>query len=145
MKVMHTILSAAMFGALVTGASFAQTANTATSGTTQTPAATTQDKKADHRAEMREHHEEMMEKLGLTDDQKAQMKALHQDGKKQAEAIKADTTLTPEQKKEKMKTLHQDMMTKRDAILTPEQKKKVDEMKAAHKGKGGRHGHRRHQ
>jgi Spy/CpxP family protein refolding chaperone len=80
----------------------------------------------------------MAEKLGLTDDQKTQIKSIHQDAKTQAKAIKSDSTLTPDQKKAKLKDLHEQTKTKTDAILTPDQKQKMEQARANHKGKHGR-------
>ena len=50
-------------------------------------------------------HGKMKNELNLSKDQKVQMKALHQENKQQMEAIKNDASLTPDQKKEKMKEL----------------------------------------
>lgn len=134
MKAMHTMLGTAVLGTLLTGAAFAQTANSTTSTNTNAPTAT--NKQADRQA----RHEKMAEKLGLTDDQKTQIKSIHQDAKAQAQAIKNDSTLTPEQKKAKMKELREQTKTKTEALLTPEQKEKMQQARANHKGK--RHMHK---
>ena len=131
---MHKMLGAAVLGTLLTGVAFAQTANS-TPSTTDTTKQTTTDKKADRQA----RHEKMAEKLNLTDDQKTQLKSIHQDAMTQAKAIKADTTLSKDQKKAKLKDLHEQTKTKTDAILTPEQQQKMQQMKANHKGKRGMH------
>lgn len=85
----------------------------------------------------------MMEGLNLTADQKAQMKSLHQENKQQRDAIKNDASLTPEQKKEKMKELHMNQENKMNQILTPEQqatwKANKQKMKQNHKMNGKRH------
>ena len=144
MKSIHTILSAAVLGTMLTGAAFAQTAATTPNSGSNTPA-TTDTTKTDRHEKMRAHHDKLVKELGLTEDQQNQMKALNQDAKTQMQAIKNDSTLTREQKKEKIKALHQDQMTKREAILTPEQKQKWEQMKANHKGMRGHRGHHRGQ
>ena len=145
MKAFHKSLSAAVLGTLLAGAAFAQTATTpATSNSGNTQATPTQnDKKEDRKEDRREHHENMAKELGLTADQKAQMKSIHMDAKTQAEAIKADSSLSAEQKKAKLKELHEQTMQKSEAILTPEQKQKFEQERAEHKGKHmGRRHHR---
>jgi Spy/CpxP family protein refolding chaperone len=67
---------------------------------------------------------QMMDDLNLTPDQKKQLKALHEDMRQQRDAIKNDATLTPEQKKDRMKDLHKTQSEKMDAILTPDQQEK---------------------
>lgn len=74
------------------------------------------------------HHykrQTMMQALNLSVDQKAKMKALHEDLQQQRNAIQNDTTLSLDQKKEKMKELHKTQMQKMNLILTPEQQAKL--------------------
>jgi len=60
--------------------------------------------------------------LNLTDAQKAQMKPILMSSRQQAQAIKADTTLTPDARKAKMKDLHKSANVQMMAILTPAQR-----------------------
>jgi len=84
--------------------------------------------------------EEELAKLNLTDDQKAQVKKIHEDMKTQVEAVKSDSTLSADQQHAKLgairKSSHEQVMQ----LLTPEQRKqlKADEMarKAAHQQGG---------
>ena len=66
----------------------------------------------------------MMNDLNLTADQKSQMKEIQQSNKQQRDAIRNDTSLTPEQKKAKMKDLLKSQSDKVNSILTPEQQAK---------------------
>ncbi|MCW3074376.1 MAG: hypothetical protein JWP69_1445 [Flaviaesturariibacter sp.] len=68
--------------------------------------------------------------LNLTADQKAKMKAFHEQQKLQMEAIKNNTALTAEQRKAQMKELHQKQQSQMDAILTAEQKSELATIKA---------------
>lgn len=77
--------------------------------------------------------EKMMNELNLSKDQQAQMKSLHQENKQQREAIKNDASLTPDQKKQKMKELHQSQAGKMNSILTPDQQAKWKQMMAERK------------
>lgn len=74
---------------------------------------------------MQKGHKMMKDQLGLSADQKTQMKALQQEMKQQRDAIINDANLTADQKKEKMKALHQSQMQKMNSILTPEQQAKM--------------------
>ena len=78
----------------------------------------------------RKRGEHIAKELGLTDDQKAQMKALGEEQKAAADAVRADASLTDDLKKQKVKQIRQDFKAKRESLLTPDQKKKADEMRA---------------
>jgi Spy/CpxP family protein refolding chaperone len=69
----------------------------------------------------------MKEKLSLTDDQVKALKPVYDDQKTKIDAVRADTTLTKEQKKEKVKSIMDDTKTKVYATLTPEQKAKAEQ------------------
>ena len=100
----------------------------------------------EHREERRERFKEggkrMAKELGLTEDQQAKMKGLMEEEKAAADAIKADTSLSEEQKKEKKKGLMEEYKGKRQALMTPEQRKKAEEMRSKFKEHGPRHGDR---
>jgi Spy/CpxP family protein refolding chaperone len=71
-----------------------------------------------------------LSKLNLSDEQKAQVKKIHQDMKAQMDTIQNDTTLSAEQKQEKIKQLHKASHEQVKQLLTPEQRQqmKADEM-----------------
>lgn len=76
-----------------------------------------------------------MASLGLSQAQKDQMKSYKEDRKQQSMAIKNDASLTPEQKKAKLKVLKADSFSKMQKVLTPEQKEKVKMYKDQKKDK----------
>jgi periplasmic protein CpxP/Spy len=86
----------------------------------------------------KERGEKFAEKLNLTPEQKADLKSIRENAKQQAQAIKSDSSLTPDQRKAKFKELrkssHEQMMAK----LTPDQQAKFKEMRKEHRGH--RHG-----
>lgn len=88
---------------------------------------------------MKDMGDRMAKELGLTADQQTQMKALMVEEKKSMDAIKADESLTQEQKKEKGRQLRKDFQAKRQALMTPEQQKKAEEMRANRPEGGPRH------
>lgn len=74
--------------------------------------------------------EEMKKNLGLSDEQVTQIAAIRKEQAPAAKAIKDDASLTPEQKKEKMKELRKTGDDKVATVLTPEQKTKWEEQMA---------------
>jgi Spy/CpxP family protein refolding chaperone len=62
-----------------------------------------------------------VESLNLTDDQKAKVKDIFTDAKTKRQAVSNDTSLSDDQKKAKLKELHEGTMAKLNAVLTPDQ------------------------
>src|SRR5215471_11615756 len=84
---------------------------------------------------MHKHGEGMFADLNLTDDQKAQIKKIHEDAKAKADAVKADTTLTDADKTTKVREIRKSAMADSRKVLTAEQlaqlKEKMKEHRAA--------------
>lgn len=76
-----------------------------------------------------------MKDLNLTDDQKSKIEAIRQGKRKEAEAVRSDASLSPEQKAEKIKGIQKKTMDETKKILTPEQQKKYEAMMAGGPGK----------
>jgi Spy/CpxP family protein refolding chaperone len=72
--------------------------------------------------------------LNLTDDQRAQMKKIHEDAKAQLEDVKNDSSLSADQRQEKIQQIHRGTHKQVEAVLTPEQKKTMREWRRAHRG-----------
>ncbi len=70
----------------------------------------------------------MFDKLNLTPAQKTKLKALQEAQMKQFQALR-NQKLTEDQRRAKMKALHDDWMKKVDAILTPAQRKQLADMR----------------
>lgn len=85
-----------------------------------------------------ERGEKLAQALNLTPEQKTDLKSIRESERRQAQAIKNDSSLNADQKKAKFKELrkssHEQMMAK----LTPDQQKKFKEMRKEHRGH--RHG-----
>jgi len=84
-------------------------------------------------------HEMVAKELGLTDDQKAKLKSIHEAERAEMETLKS-STLADDQKKAKRMEIHQKYRSQRDAVLTADQKAKMEKFKSEHKGKGTRVG-----
>lgn len=83
----------------------------------------------------------MKEKLGLTDEQAAQIKKIHEDARAQLEKLREDESLSKEDKMAERKKIHEATKAKVDAVLTPEQREKAEEFrKERGDGPGGEKG-----
>jgi periplasmic protein CpxP/Spy len=72
---------------------------------------------------MRGH--EMLQSLHLTDDQKAQIKKIHEGARSQMDAIRADTSLSDTDRQAKMHVIHRATMQQVRGVLTPEQRQQL--------------------
>jgi protein CpxP len=84
-------------------------------------------------------HGDELAKLNLTDDQKAQVKKIHENMRAQMDAVKNDTTLTADQKQAKMNELHKSSHEQVKQLLNPDQRKqmKADEKERKAERQGG--------
>lgn len=82
----------------------------------------------------RMHGEKMLEGLNLTDDQKAQIKKIHEDARAKADAVSADTSLSEADKQAKLRAIHRDSMKQVHAVLTPEQRQQLREKMRERRG-----------
>lgn len=71
--------------------------------------------------------------LSLSDDQKAQMKKIHEDAKSQVTAVNNDSSLSVDQKQAKIQQIHRDTHKQIEAMLTPEQRKTMREWRREHR------------
>ena len=75
--------------------------------------------------------QKMADELNLTDAQKAQMRPVLQNAQQQSKAIKDDATLTPEDRKAKLKEMRKSTRQQTMAILTPDQQAKLKSIRQA--------------
>src|SRR5205823_12329301 len=84
----------------------------------------------------KEVKKKMKDELNLSKEQAKQLKRINVEFKDKARTIKENNSLTREQKKVQLKTLHKERIAKVNTILTPEQQQKFNEIKrAAHNKK----------
>ncbi len=86
--------------------------------------------------EMKGDPAKMAKELNLTADQQTQIEAIHKQNRESLKAIRNDSTLTDDQKKDKARELRKTGMDQERAILTPEQQAKAKTLQ----GKHGHHG-----
>ena len=87
------------------------------------------------KAAMHDALQETVNELNLNDDQKAKLKDIFNDAKTKRESIFKDTSLTDDQRKEKMKELRADAKAKVNEVLTPDQRAQLKEKMEAIKAK----------
>ncbi|HEX4606470.1 MAG TPA: hypothetical protein VH724_20900 [Candidatus Angelobacter sp.] len=81
----------------------------------------------------RQHMAMLAQKLNLTDAQKEQFQQISKDMRKQGMAVRQDSSLTEDQKKEKMLALRKQAHQQMFAVLTPAQKDQLKQMREQHK------------
>ena len=89
----------------------------------------------ENRRMMHDRLQEAVNELNLTDDQKGKLKDVFADAKTKRDSIANDSSLTQDQKKDKMKSLHEDTLSKVNDVLTPDQRTQLKEKLAAAKTK----------
>lgn len=77
----------------------------------------------------------MGDKLGLTEDQKAKIKAIKQDSRQKAKLILGNDSILKEAKKEQLKQLRETTKTQVQQVLTPEQKAQIEKWRQEHQQK----------
>jgi len=97
------------------------------------PAKPAQETTTTEKQAMKDRLQEAVKELNLNDDQKDKLKDVFANSRTKRETIMNDSSLTDDQKREKMKTLHQDMMSRVNHILTPDQQAQLKEKLAAAK------------
>lgn len=78
--------------------------------------------------------------LGLSQEQKDQMKQIRKTQREKMQAIRDDSSLSMEDRREKMRGLRKETHSKVNALLTPEQRQKVEQYRKEHRA--DRRGHR---
>jgi Spy/CpxP family protein refolding chaperone len=84
------------------------------------------------------HMAMLAQKLNLTDAQKQQFQQINQDMRKQAMAVHNDSSLSDEQKKEKMQELRKQAHKQMFDVLTPEQREQLKQMREQRQKDGGK-------
>lgn len=84
--------------------------------------------------------EQMLASLGLTADQTQKVQAVMEAQRPAMEALRNDTSLSREQRREKMQAIRQSTDSQLATILTPEQKAKWDQARAQRRERMGRGG-----
>ncbi len=92
-----------------------------------------------HRHAPDPHRQAMMltRRLNLTPDQTAKIEPILADRQQKMEALRANTSLSPEDMHQQMRALHEQEKTQFAAILTPDQQQQMKSMRHGHRGRPG--------
>jgi periplasmic protein CpxP/Spy len=80
--------------------------------------------------------ERIGQRLGLSTDQTTKLQTIFTDQQQKMATLRANTSLSPDQRREQFQSLHENMKTQLATVLTPEQIQQLHSM---------RHGHDHHQ
>jgi Spy/CpxP family protein refolding chaperone len=78
-------------------------------------------------------HNAMLANLNLTDDQKVQIKQIHEGMRPKVEAVNNDSSLSADQKQTKINEIRRDMHEQVKKVLTPEQRKQFEQNMREHR------------
>lgn len=79
-----------------------------------------------------QHSDPVADELGLTPDQRTRLQPIIDDEVNQINAVRNDSSMTTEQKQQKVQQIREAGFPKIQAILTPEQRQKLQQMQADH-------------
>ena len=97
----------------------------------------TTSKSHNQRGSMQKQMEMMAQYLELTDAQKKKIKPIMDQAQQRSVKVREDKSLSPEQKRAKMKAIREDSWKKINPILTDAQRKKIAAMRPAAPSKSG--------
>lgn len=73
-----------------------------------------------------------LNKLGLSDEQKKQIHDIRQQAQEQVQAVRKDTSLTPQQQTQQIRQIRRKALQQVEGVLTPEQREKYNAWRRAH-------------
>jgi protein CpxP len=108
-----------------------QPQNQSQAGTPSSPAMSQDSQPGEHRHTPNPHHQAKMmaKKLGLSEDQRKSLEPILADRVQQMESARADTSLAPQDKMARIKSINQDSDAKIEALLNDAQKQQYEQMK----------------
>lgn len=80
--------------------------------------------------------EHLSTQLNLTEEQKAKIKPMAEDVYKRMNEVRQDSSLSGEERREKIRQIHENAIGQVKTILNPDQQKKLDEMMSSHSHQG---------
>jgi len=141
---MHTLKATIFLGALLsTGMLMAQAPNASQAPAQNAPQAQAESGRHHHHPNPEKQAKHLARKLGLTNDQVAQIEPILADRQQQMQSLRADTSLAPQDRRARAQSVQQDAKSKIEAVLNDAQKQKFEQMLAerrAHHNHGQQQG-----
>lgn len=95
--------------------------------TTQQPAG--QHGRRHHAFDAHKAAQHLGKRLNLTDDQTAKLEPILSTQQQKVAALRSDTSLTPDQRREQFRSIHKDTQTQFATVLTPDQMQQLQSMR----------------
>ena len=119
---------------LSTGIVMAQQSQDPSQTTANAPAATQSAHGHRHAMDPARQAQHLGKRLGLTQDQVSQLTPIIADRQQQMASLKSDTSVQPQDRREKMRSIFEDSKTKMEAVMNDQQKQQFEQMLASHRG-----------
>jgi len=74
-----------------------------------------------------------LSKLGLSEDQKKQIHSIRKQSQEQVQAVRKDTSLTPQQQMQQIRKIRRNELQQVEGVLTPEQREKYEAWRRTHR------------
>lgn len=87
------------------------------------------------RPHSKNHLQQVAAQLDLTDAQQQQLQPILKDEAQKLRSLRAETTLSRQQKRAQLKSIHQDFVAKLKTVLTPQQVEKWQQLHTTRHGK----------
>jgi periplasmic protein CpxP/Spy len=126
----HFFLSASLTLALAGTLALAQSTPTNPDTTTQNGYHRHRHAPDPHRAALR-----VGQRLGLSADQTAKLEPIFADSQQKIAALRSDTSLSPDQRRQQFRAIHENTKTQLASVLTPDQMQQLRNMRHGH-GRG---------
>ena len=136
MKLSKISLLTALLGTLVAWAPFTNAQDNAGAAKTERPAAGQRERRGG--AAGANQFDRMAERLKLTDDQKAKLQPIVKEETAKIRELREDTSLTPEQRRDKVREVREQYLAKMKPILTTEQAEQLKKMREQTPGRAQR-------
>jgi hypothetical protein len=89
-----------------------------------------------HSADPQRAAQRIGERLGLSADQTTRLQTIFTDQQQKMTALRADTTLSPDQRREQFRSIHENLKTQLATVLTPDQ---IQQLHSMRHGRGRHH------
>ena len=132
------LLHSALALSLATTAAFAQQPAQQPLGdtTTQQPTGNYGHHRGNGKMDPHKAAQHIGKRLGLSADQTAKLEPILADRQQKIAALRSNTTLTEDQRREQLRTIRQDTQTQLATVLTPDQ---MQQLRSMHHGGHGKH------
>jgi periplasmic protein CpxP/Spy len=138
----HSLLTAALAGMLISGASLAMAQSAAQSDNAASPSQAQGQERSErhhHQMDPAKRVEHLTKKLNLSAEQQSKIQGLLKDEQSQMQNLRQDTSTSKEDRRSKFMEVHKNTDDQIRATLNPDQQKKWDEMQSKREERMAKH------